>query len=183
MALALAQAENQYCDELALQAPALPSRCIRLDMGPLLGGQGCQLVLSDTTASKALEKQLRHNAERCGFAMEAVGDCLWECNLLTGRASYSRQFTRIYGFTVEELGDTLDDWRQLIHPDDQGCFVKGVQECLAAQLGHFACKLRVRCKDGSYKWILCRGAVSSRTADGKPECLHGMHTDITAFLP
>ena len=35
------------------------------------------------------------------------------------------------------------------------------------------------CKDGSWKWILGRGIVASRSSDGKPLRLVGTNTDIT----
>ena len=38
---------------------------------------------------------------------------------------------------------------------------------------------RMRCKDGSYKWILDRGQVIEWTADGQPQRMIGTHTDIS----
>jgi len=37
----------------------------------------------------------------------------------------------------------------------------------------------MRCKDGSYKWILDRGKVIEWTADHKPQRVIGTHSDIT----
>ncbi|NVO08206.1 MAG: EAL domain-containing protein, partial [Rhodoferax sp.] len=38
---------------------------------------------------------------------------------------------------------------------------------------------RVRCKDGNWKWVLSRGMVISRDAQGAPLRMVGTHTDIT----
>jgi diguanylate cyclase (GGDEF)-like protein len=38
---------------------------------------------------------------------------------------------------------------------------------------------RIRCKDGSWKWIVSRGMVISRDAQGRPLRMTGTHTDIT----
>jgi diguanylate cyclase (GGDEF)-like protein len=40
---------------------------------------------------------------------------------------------------------------------------------------------RIRCKDGSYKWISSRGRVVSRNADGKALRMIGTTTDITVM--
>ena len=38
---------------------------------------------------------------------------------------------------------------------------------------------RLKCKDGSYKWILDRGKVVSRSPEGKVAAYDWTHTDIT----
>jgi diguanylate cyclase (GGDEF)-like protein/PAS domain S-box-containing protein len=40
-------------------------------------------------------------------------------------------------------------------------------------------EFRVQCKDGRWKWILARGLVVERAADGKPLRMIGTHTDIS----
>ena len=38
---------------------------------------------------------------------------------------------------------------------------------------------RIRCKDGSWKWVLSRGMVIGRDDTGRPLRMVGTHTDIT----
>jgi PAS domain S-box-containing protein len=87
----------------------------------------------------------------------------------------------MYGYAEHDLGDVLELWRKLVHPDDQPTFVANVQQCLSGLATRFACEMRVLCKSGAWKWILCRGAVFSIDREGKAERLIGTHTDITSY--
>jgi PAS domain-containing protein len=180
MAQALASGENQR-GEYTLQIPHAPHRYVQIDLSALTHGAGCQIVLTDATSLASIANQLREEAQRCEFALNAVGDCLWDWNLRSGAVRYSRQIKQLYGYEFEELGDSIDAWRALVHPDNQSCFIKGVQKCLSGDDDRLDCELRVRCKDGSYKWILCRGAIYSRTPDGLADRLIGTHTNISAY--
>jgi PAS domain-containing protein len=68
-----------------------------------------------------------------------------------------------------------------VHPDDQSTFIKDVQQCLSGQDTRLACEVRMRCKNGEHKWILCRGAIYSRTLDSQVDRLIGTYSDISAY--
>ena len=180
MVRAMQSGENQRCD-LTLLHPHTACTHVQLDLSALAQGDGCQVVLTDTTANKTTEQQLRQQIERCEFALGAAGDCLWEWDLRNGTMNYSRQLTQLYGYSAEEMGNSLQTWRMLIHTDSQAGFIQSVQQCLSGKEDRCACELRVLCKDGSYKWILCRAAVFSREPDGRANRMVGTHTDITPY--
>ena len=180
MAQALESGESQRIELTLLESHAI-CRYVQFDLCALAKGEGCQIVLTDTTARKTIENELRKDAERCEFAMQAVGDCVWEWRLSQGTMHYSPQITQLYGYEIGELGDSIETWRGLVHPDNHACFIKGFQDCLSGKEPRLACELRIRCKDGSYKWILCRGAIFNRTPDGRVDRLIGTHTDITGY--
>jgi diguanylate cyclase (GGDEF)-like protein len=54
-----------------------------------------------------------------------------------------------------------------------------MQSYLEGKTAIYVVEYRLKCKDGSYKWILGRGMVVSRGDDGKPLRMIGTHTDIT----
>ena len=180
MALAIESGESQR-GELTLLAQHTPSRYVQIDLNALARSNECQIVLTDVTSRTAIEDQLREDTQRFDFALDAAGDCVWDWNLRNGAVRYSHQIKQLYGYELLELGNSIDIWRALVHPDDQSRFVKGVQQCLSGQDTRLSCEVRVRCKGGAYKWILCRGAIFSRTLDGVAERLVGTHTDITAY--
>jgi len=44
---------------------------------------------------------------------------------------------------------------------------------------HYVSERRMHCKDGSWKWVLSRGMVVSRDAQGRPLRMIGTHSDIS----
>ena len=180
MAMAIKSGESQR-GEFTLLEPHTQCSNVRLDLNAIAQRNECQIVLTDITSRMTLENQLRVDATRLEFALDAVGDCVWDWNLLKGAVRYTPQIKSLYGYELQELGDSIAIWRALVHPEDQACFVKGVQQCLSGQSARLSCDVRVRCKDGTYKWVLCRGAIFSRTPNGMADRIIGTHTDITAY--
>ena len=136
-------------------------------------------VAEDISDHQQAEAALRDSEARWQFAIEGAGDGLWDWNTQTNIVFYSRQWKEMFGYTEEEIGNGLDEWESRIHPDD-------IAQCYADLNKHFHDKTpiyqnehRVRCKDGSYKWILDRGKVVAWTDDDQPLRVIGTHTDIS----
>ena len=63
--------------------------------------------------------QLLASQERFELALKAINEGLWERNFLTNEAYYSPQWKSMLGYEGEEIGDSIQEWQQLIHPDDR----------------------------------------------------------------
>ncbi len=124
-------------------------------------------------------EQLRASEYRWKFAVEGSGDGLWDWNVPNGRVFFSKRWKEMLGFTEDEIGNGLDEWSQRVHPDDLEHVMADVQAHLDGKTPNYVNEHRVRCKDGSYKWILDRGLAVERDATGKPLRMIGTHTDIT----
>nr|WP_256452017.1 PAS domain-containing protein [Methylobacter sp. S3L5C] len=68
-----------------------------------------------------------------------------------------------------------------MHPDDQAHIANLVQIYMSGNTDIYSVEFRLRCKDGSYKWILGRGMVITHSEDNKPLRMIGTHTDISAL--
>ncbi|MHB8947936.1 MAG: sensor domain-containing diguanylate cyclase [Rhodoferax sp.] len=141
--------------------------------------QGWQVILLDITERRLAEEQLRASEERWKLALEAAGDGVWDWNVVTGEQVFSRRFEQLYGFAENEYGHHLDDWVSRIHPDDRVRVISEHQECLSGKTACTFIEFRGQCKDGSWKWVLSRGAVVSRSSDGKALRMIGTHVDIS----
>ena len=152
---------------------------VQIKVAALGPAQGWQIILVDITERRLAEEQLRASEERWKLALEAAGDGVWDWNVVTGEQVFSRRFEQLYGFAENEYGHYLDDWVFRIHPDDKSRVINEHQECLSGKTASIFIEFRSQCKDGSWKWVLSRGAVVSRSADGKALRMIGTHVDIS----
>jgi PAS domain S-box-containing protein len=125
------------------------------------------------------QKKLRESEERWSFAIEGSGYGVWDWNLETGQVYYSLQWKTMLGYEDNEIENSLDEWKTRVHPDDIERVYREIHMHLDGQTRVYQSEHRLRCKDGSYKWILDRGKVISRTEEGKPLRAVGTHTDVT----
>jgi len=136
-------------------------------------------VSRDVTERRRVEDALRESEERWQFALEGSGDGVWDWNAQTNEVFYSRQWKAMLGFQEQEIGNTVLEWDKRIHPDDRKYVYSELNKHFQGLTPVYVTEHRVRCKDGSYKWILDRGKVIVWSPEGKPIRVIGTHTDIT----
>ena len=154
----------------------LVTTSIRDDDGRLRLGLG---MVVDISRRKQLDTALRESEERWHFALEGAGDGVWDWDARTDRVFFSEKWKAMLGYADHEIGDTLDEWNSRIHPEDREQVQAALQPHLMGESPFYRSEHRLRCKDGTYKWMLDRGKVMEWTADGKPLRVIGTHSDIT----
>jgi PAS domain S-box-containing protein len=118
--------------------------------------------------------------ERWRLALEGTGDAIWDWDIPTNRLDFSKSYAEMLGYSTTEIEPTTEHLGTLLHPQDKPAAIAHLEKYLAGEIkGHYVSEQRLRCKDGNYKWILCRGIVIARSAAGKPERMIGTHIDIT----
>jgi PAS domain S-box-containing protein len=132
----------------------------------------------DVTERRRAEAALRDSDARWRFAVESAGDGIWDWNVATGEVFYSSRWKSMLGYRDEELGDSFAVWEQLLHPDDRASALATVAAYHRGEHTAFVLEHRMRCKDGTWKWIRSRGEVTEWTSSGQPRRMLGTHTDI-----
>ncbi|WP_346239208.1 PAS domain-containing sensor histidine kinase [Niabella insulamsoli] len=129
------------------------------------------LVLIERTETNEVVEDKWH------LALDAVGDGIWDANLQTGKIFFSSKWQEIFGYSENEIR-TTDEWRAKIHPQDLEAATRLMAEHIKGNTPAYISEIRYLCKDGTYRWILSRGLVTSYTEDGKPLRFIGTHNDI-----
>ena len=136
-------------------------------------------TVQDITDYVEAQEKLRLSEERFIFAVEGAGDGIWDWNMRTGEMPLSGHYEAMLGYERGDLPPTIDVWVASVHPDDLARVQKTLRDYLEGELAVYVVELRLRCKDGGYKWVLCRGTVVARDAAGKPVRMIGIHSDIS----
>ena len=127
-----------------------------------------------------LMQALEESEFRWKFAIEGAGDGVWDRDLQTGQENYSRRCKEMLGYAEDEILPDHREWESRIHPDDRQAVLTSDADYVAGKASRYEVEYRLRCKDGSYKWILSRGMIVSRDPNGKPLRTIGTHREITA---
>ncbi|MCT7995394.1 PAS domain S-box protein [Laspinema olomoucense] len=135
-------------------------------------------LVVDITDRKQAEEELRQSEERWQLALQGNNDGIWDWNLKTSEAFISSRWKEILGYEDHELLNHSNTWISRIHPDDGIWVTQAIKEHFSGQTPYFATEHRLRCKNGTYKWILSRGQALWDVA-GNPIRMVGSITDIT----
>lgn len=71
------------------------------------------------TDRKRAEEALRESEERFRLSMEAIKDGLWDWNVTTGNIYCSPGLTSMLGYDSTDILKNVNDWQNLIHPEDR----------------------------------------------------------------
>ncbi|HEX3031854.1 MAG TPA: HD domain-containing phosphohydrolase, partial [Bacillota bacterium] len=133
----------------------------------------------DRSTQEQMEEALVESEERWKFALEGSGDGVWDWAVPTNKCYFSGTFKQILGYESDAHFSEEADWKDKVHPDDVGWVTAAIDRHLYGETPSFAGEYQIRCKDGTYKWVLDRAKVVSRTPDGKPLRMVGTLTDIS----
>lgn len=137
----------------------------------------------DISRRKQVEERLRQSEERWKRALEGVGDGVWDWDVGQSKIAYSRRWKAMLGYDDDEIGDAPEEWLSRVHPDDVMLTTLNGQRLTACSteggMVSTAIEVRLRTRSGAWAWVLSRGSVVSRDAQGQVLRVIGTNTDIT----
>ena len=131
----------------------------------------------------AVERQryqdaLRASEQRYALAIEGANDGLWDWDLRTNEVYYSPRWMSMLGLAETDVPGHPEAWFSRVHAKDVEGLQQDIEQHLAGETDHFSHEHRIRCQDGSYRWMLSRG-VALRDQRGATR-MAGSLTDIHA---
>ncbi|RDI58915.1 sensor histidine kinase [Microvirga subterranea] len=132
--------------------------------------------LMDDVAER--QKALQASEERARLALDAGHMGTWWYDHLKGMGGWSSQAALLLGLPPEKTTVTIEEWRELVHPDDVETVFAKLRGAVQGD-GEYEDEYRVRHADGETRWINSKGRVFFNSAR-KPVYFVGIFQDVTA---
>jgi diguanylate cyclase (GGDEF)-like protein/PAS domain S-box-containing protein len=154
---------------------SVTARALR-DAGGQIGG--AVAVFRDISSAKRVEAALRESEVRYALAARGANDGLWDWDFTRQEVFFSPRWKAMLGYAEHELGTAPEEWLSRIHEDDRELFEMRLAAHYKRLITHFEHEYRILHRDGSYRWMLCRG-LAVWDEIGQVVRMAGSQTDIT----
>jgi len=124
------------------------------------------------------ELDLQESEQRYQLAAEGAKVGVWDWNLETNEVYVAPNLKALLGYHDHEIPNTMQDWTQLVHPDDVRKVNQAIENHLAGTTDLLEVEHRMVHKNGSILWFLARGQYQSNP-QGRADRIIGSNTDIT----
>ncbi|MDQ1539910.1 MAG: hypothetical protein QOH29_636, partial [Actinomycetota bacterium] len=124
-----------------------------------------------------LVEDVRISGERFALAAEAASGGLWDWDVVKDTVYYSPRWNALLDLPDGAVGSDIAEWFGRVHPDDLSGLRSAIDAHVTRPGSDLEIEHRIRLRDGSYLWVMCRALVV-RDAAGKPIRMVGSLTDV-----
>lgn len=125
------------------------------------------------------EKALKESEDRFKTVIEASKDGIFEWNLMIGFTHSSPNNAYMLGYDPQEFPFQQEKLMELLHPEDREMLFKKLSDHVLHNTPFYEAEIRLKAKNGQYKWILERGIVTEKSEQNTPIRIIGTHSDIS----
>lgn len=141
----------------------------------------CLAALFSWYRSRELRQRqaLQTSQAHTELALESGGIGIWEWDLRSGRFTFDQRLQAMLGFAGGDLPSDNAGFQQRVHPDDVQALSQLLPPVLRGEVPRLLYEHRVQHKDGHWLWLMARGQVVERDAQGQAVRLLGTDVDRT----
>lgn len=139
---------------------------------------GVVLISKEITDRKKSYQAILESEQRWRFALEGSNQGVWDWNIITNDVFFSPSWQKMLGYSEQETPRNMSAWQELVHPADRAKMDSHINTHLTSGNVFYEAELRIKAKQGGYKWILAKGMIVDHL-DNKPSRMIGVHADIT----
>lgn len=116
------------------------------------------------------------------MALEGAQAGKWDWDIPTGKLALNKTWYTKLGFEFNELPQNLETFKSVIHPDDIAKVFEELKLHLEGKTNLYEARFRMITKTGDIQWVLDRGCIVFRDADGNPQRVIGVNINITPIV-
>lgn len=135
------------------------------------------VIANDVSELKRVQQQLEESERRLRYVLDATREGVWDWNIKTGTVTHNAQWCLITGLDGH-MAHPLEEYAALLHADDKAAVFAKLQDCLAGK-SRFQSEHRMCLKNNQVVWVLDRGDVVERDANGEALRMVGSCVDIS----
>ena len=130
-----------------------------------------ELQLSALTGEYASDRM------RWELAIDAAGIGTFDWDLVTGELIWDERLVRMFGYTPDDFGGSIEAFNERVHPDDLPRVGEALQSSIET-CGEYDAEYRVVLPGGGTRWVHARGRTIA-DVDGRASRLLGAAYDTT----
>ena len=126
------------------------------------------------------QEAIRVSEERLKMSLWGSGNELWDMDLETGRMHRDNKLQHLAA-TVEAVAETVEAYLPFVHKDDLPAFNEALAAHFRGETAQFEASYRTLDRKHDWVWILTRGRIVERDAQGRGLRMAGTTHDISAL--
>ncbi|WP_157717476.1 PAS domain S-box protein [Roseivirga spongicola] len=139
-------------------------------------------IAHEITGQLAQDKLIKDKEEKLRYALQASQDAIFDWNMTNGIMEFSDALFRMLEYDRSEIDENLESLMKIAHSGDIDNIHKAdlLRIINKLEVGEqFASSFRMKKKSGEWLWVLLKGKVVERDAQGRAQRFVGIITDIT----
>jgi len=137
-------------------------------------------VTVDIHQRKIAEEALKKSKADMEMAVRDADFHLWHFNVAAQRLTDLDNLLELLGYSAVPDTHSVYFWKSLLHPDDLAHWSGKALLTLPDGLQQDGVELRLRARDGSWRWLVTRARIMEVDSSGQPSLVAGTCVDITS---